>query len=170
MEKYPALRTVAGFLKVVGWLSFGLGVVCVFIGILIILGNSTDSFPTVRGFGLMMSGAILGLFGLMVAANGELIGVFIDIEANTRKSPIVGIADTVREYPPPVSAPAAARPVPSGYQEHQRRLRVGDRVFHPLGGEGVVVAPGRDRYFVRVRFEGDAEDREMESFGLYLKT
>ena len=60
-------------------------------------------------------------------------------------------------------------PVPEGYQERHRRLRVDDRVFYPTEGEGVVVGPCQDRHFVKVRFNESDDEKMMESFGLYLK-
>jgi Protein of unknown function (DUF2569) len=61
------------------------------------------------------------------------------------------------------------RSVPEGFRESHRRLRQNDQVFHPLDGRGIVVGQGRDRYFVRVRFEETLSEREIESFKLYLK-
>jgi len=72
--------------------------------------------------------------------------------------------------PLPASKPREpVKPVPEGYQERHRRLRVNDQVFHPNEGEGVVIAPGQDRYFVKVRFRESGEEKMRESFGLYLK-
>ena len=46
------------------------------------------------------------------------------------------------------------------------RLGLHDRVAHDAKGNGTVIGPGRNRYFVRVQFDGEQEGQEMEALGL----
>jgi len=46
----------------------------------------------------------------------------------------------------------------------------GQRVFGTRDGEGVVIGPGRSRYFVRVRYIETNLEKEEEAFGLYLRS
>ena len=63
------------------------------------------------------------------------------------------------------------RQIPPEFRASEgRRLRVNERVFSKQRGEGVIVAGGPNRHFVRVRFEEDGTEAEVEAFGLFHQT
>ena len=175
MSKYPALSTISGFMAVVGWLVLIAGGLAFLVVLVSILSASNNPFAAAIGVSLIFGSAQLGLFGLLLAANGELIKVFIDIEANTARmaGPVPSSTSHVTSAIPqgPVATPdKAPLPIPPGFQQgSDQSLGMGDRVFDPQSGEGVVARRGRNRYFVIVRFDQDGAELEKEAFGLYRR-
>jgi hypothetical protein len=81
-NKYPALRTIAGFYRILAFVAGGFAVIVAMI--LIFLTNSVDStVGIILALLSLISGAITVITLLAVA---EVIYVFIDIEANTRQN------------------------------------------------------------------------------------
>lgn len=82
--RYPALRVIAGILKIVAVLT-AIGAV--------ISGLSAASLP--NSFGIGPTGSVIGLvivlaglcYALFLWASAEMIHVLIDIEENTRRGP-----------------------------------------------------------------------------------
>jgi hypothetical protein len=63
-----------------------------------------------------------------------------------------------------------ARSIPPGFvQVEHKKLSAGQVIFDPVDGEGVVIGPGRNRYFVRARYTETNVENEREAFGLYYK-
>ena len=91
MDKYPA-RFIGGILRFGGWAAVVIGII-LFIGGLTSLGNyAGNGNPYNNPVGAMgaltaipriIGGMILALNGLLAAAAGELIKVFLNIEKNT---------------------------------------------------------------------------------------
>ncbi len=78
-SKYPVLSSVANILIVIGWTMVAAGTITLIYGIA----------ESQQGFGLgnilfSASGTIAAALGLILAITGELVGVFFDIELNTR--------------------------------------------------------------------------------------
>ena len=90
MNKYTALRFISALLKFFGWCVFVLGAITFVIGFVSLAGMSHESDAISLGFS--GAGGIMGvtigvsvmIFGLISVAFGEIIRVFMDIEANTR--------------------------------------------------------------------------------------
>jgi ribosomal protein L32 len=89
MDKYPALKTVSVLLKIFGWAVLVFGGILLCVGILL-LANGNNEQSLVAGMsgtvGVLTIGAgvVLAVMGLLTVAAGELAGVLIDIEFNTR--------------------------------------------------------------------------------------
>ena len=101
MGRYPALRFIRIALRTSGWIVFAVGGMLLALSISALAsGGATGPAQMGGALGIAASG-ILVVSGLITAALGELIGVFVDIEANTRqRAPVVsgpdsGYADTV---------------------------------------------------------------------------
>jgi len=72
-NKYPALNFVSGLNKVLGWIVVVLGVLMLIVGVI-----SFQGIP-------VGAGVVFLVLGVSSVAFGELINVFVDIEANTRR-------------------------------------------------------------------------------------
>lgn len=96
--KYPSLVTIAGYFRILGWLTNVIVVVYTIVGLIQVLVNGTFFGGGLFGFvgavlGATLGGivvvAVYGLIGFVVAtiqfATSEAILVLVDIEANTRK-------------------------------------------------------------------------------------
>jgi hypothetical protein len=190
MRKYPVLRGLSGLARFIGWAGLILGGIMVFVGIIIILSaaSSMSQYPGgmgifgfYSGFGALSVGVGLSIASIYLIILGEVINVFLDIEGNTSatvhflKSLIAGrLANDPTSGTPGSAAVEPSRSVerksvPAGFRETNRRAEAGDEVFHPVEGLGVVTRPGRNRYFVWVRFQDGQEEKEMERFSLYQK-
>jgi hypothetical protein len=190
MRKYPVLRGLSALARLVGWVGLILAGILMLIGVAQFLSsvNSTSQYQSGMGyFGVYTSFAAFSLgLGLLIGSIyliilGEIIEVFVDIEGNTSETVrllrlvtgsapeqrmVTGASPSAASEPPRV---VERKPLPAGFQEAKRRVEAGDEVFHSTEGVGVVVRPGRDRYFVWVRFQDSQEEKEMERFGLYQK-
>jgi hypothetical protein len=95
--KYPALNIIAGFYRILAWISIVFTVIVIFVGILsafvsgtYIGGGFLGFLGDVLGavFGSIVVVFVYGAIGFAVAvlqlAVAELLYVFMDIEANTR--------------------------------------------------------------------------------------
>ncbi|MGH7014141.1 MAG: hypothetical protein ACREEL_08325 [Stellaceae bacterium] len=90
MFRYPALKLIASVVELIGGLTFLFSVVVIVVGIFV--DNATMT-PVAADFGLsiqlartvcVLGGLLMMIGSLFEIAQGELIEVFIDIEANTR--------------------------------------------------------------------------------------
>jgi len=110
-NKYQALRVVAVLHKLIGVVFFGVGL----LGILLLLAgavrhgmNEVFSFAS----GMRFAGTVaLTLVGLGSFAFGELLYLFMDIEANTRVRGQPGAEAVSQDFISP-SIPAAPAPLP----------------------------------------------------------
>ncbi|MGH7084865.1 MAG: hypothetical protein ACREFN_07720, partial [Acetobacteraceae bacterium] len=142
MEKYPVLRGISGFVRFVGWGALIVSGVLCLVGFINVISGST--YQALLSIIIIGSGLSLGLFSLIVILIGEIFQVFIDIEHNTyetanlirwlcsqdsineRMDRARGEAIAISEPPPLMDL----KPVPEGFQQEHRKLRVNDRVFH----------------------------------------
>ena len=83
--RYPSLLRVATILKIVGYLIWGVGAFVILRIIGSVIGMARDSssgFDALYGIGVLLA---VFLCGLTTFAFSELIRLFVDIEANTRR-------------------------------------------------------------------------------------
>ena len=185
MHKYPALATISKLATVVGWVAFAVAIIILLIGIVEVLvgsgitqqgsfGNyyNPDPFMVYRGIVLAGAGVSLFIVSIILILIGEVIKVFIDIEANTSETARLLRADvdpSIQPAPTSVSQELNRQPIPQGFTQGSGRVRVGDQVFHPVEGLGVVSDDG-DRHFTFVLFQSSGEEKRMERIGLYRQT
>jgi amino acid transporter len=97
MEKYPALRTIAGFYRIIGWVIGVMTIAFVIIGLVDVFVNQTFFGGGFWGFLGAVLGTVLGsvlvlffytaigiFLAMLPVAVAEGIEVFLDIEENTR--------------------------------------------------------------------------------------
>ena len=86
VERYPALRIIAGVYRFSAWLFLILGIIGAIVALRIMEGGASK-IGSVSGFALLaysIIGGILGFLGFLSCS--EIIGVFLDIEENTRET------------------------------------------------------------------------------------
>jgi len=82
-ERFPVLSTVSNLLRVIGWIVAIAGAIYAgYEGIFetTLPGHSFGGQDLLQ----LISGVVLGLFGLLTVAFSEVIGVLFAIEENTR--------------------------------------------------------------------------------------
>ncbi len=82
-REYPALQTISGVFRFLGWLTIVLGVLGAFL-LAVAAGSGEDGNPAVAL--LVLVGGVLcsATAGVILLALADLILLFIDIERNTR--------------------------------------------------------------------------------------
>lgn len=90
MPKYPVLRTWATILRVIGWFLLIVGALIFLIGLISKLNTSPGDVSAgilyIAGTLGMMGGMAVMSVGIGFIVYGEIIGVFLDIEENTRET------------------------------------------------------------------------------------
>lgn len=177
MGRYPVLQSLSGLARFLGWAGAILGGLTFVIGVIQLLAAAnSNELVAYAGLVEIGSGLSVVIASLVLILLGEVIKVFVDIEANTSETTkllaLYLMPEAERAKAAEAAAPATQvviKSTPAGFRQSNRRAEPGDQIFHPTEGLGVVSRPGRSRYFVVVRFEDRGEEKEVERFGLYQK-
>jgi uncharacterized membrane protein len=104
-HRYFVLRAFSLILRIVGWVGVAVGLVLFVVGLVNMLGASTNLSDVIAARDMLGAGVGLVIAGLVSVLYGEIIEVFFDIEANTRRA-----AEMIERLapPPPSSHPPAA--------------------------------------------------------------
>jgi hypothetical protein len=90
MHKYPALSSLSSLARVIGWIAVAVAGIMALIGLVEISSglnqNNNNPFAVYSGVVLLSTGGSLFILGLILVLIGEVIHVFIDIEANTAET------------------------------------------------------------------------------------
>src|SRR5271165_1587747 len=90
MHKYPALSGLSSLARVIGWIAFVVAGIMILVGLVEVSSglspNNGDPFAVFRGVALLSGGGSLFVLAVMLILVGEVIKVFIDIEANTSET------------------------------------------------------------------------------------
>ncbi len=128
MDKYPALRTVSGLLKIAGWVVLVIGTILFLVGLTELVGRSSDGSSMMSGAsGVLNIGVGVGcaVMGLSTVALGEFANVLMDIEVNTRTAvrPFPDAAAPTASTAEPVTAvPVAERKLDAAIAVHLESL------------------------------------------------
>jgi len=85
-RRYLVLRAFSLILRVVGWIAVIIGIVSFGWGLYELLRPATETMAIVAARDAVGGGVGTVLFGLILVLYGEVIEVFFDIEANTRRT------------------------------------------------------------------------------------
>jgi len=115
-NKYQALHAVAVLHKLIGVIFFGIGLLGILLLLALAVGHGTSEVGSFVS-GLRFAGTVaLTIIGLGSFAFGELLYVFMDIEANTRVQRQPGAEavnqDLVSRSLPPATVPLPVPPTP----------------------------------------------------------
>ncbi len=104
-RRYLVLRAFSLILRIVGWVGVVAGLILFVVGLVNMMGTSGDFAAMIAARDMLGGGAGLVVAGLISVLYGEIIEVFFDIEANTRRT-----AETIERLgaPAPTPSPAAA--------------------------------------------------------------
>jgi hypothetical protein len=124
--KYPALRIIAAWYKVFGYLVGG---ILVIYGVILIFGDGSTSV----GIGVLLGGLA---FVVISVATAEIIQVFLDTETHTRNSAdLLGqLVDLNKKNARPASKPAPAaimkRPIPARKANEAQAQSIKNLIHH----------------------------------------
>ena len=110
-HRYLVLRAFSLILRIVGWVGVIVGLILFVIGLVNMLQSSGDYTAVVAARDMLGGGVGLIVAGLVSVLYGEIIEVFFDIEANTRRT--AEMIERLAMAPAPLPA-AAATPAASG--------------------------------------------------------
>jgi len=110
-HRYLVLRAFSLILRIVGWVGVIVGLILFVVGLVNMLQSSGDYTAVVAARDMLGGGVGLIVAGLVSVLYGEIIEVFFDIEANTRRT--AEMIERLAMAPAPLPA-AAATPAASG--------------------------------------------------------
>ncbi|HUC18000.1 MAG TPA: hypothetical protein VMA37_09970 [Acetobacteraceae bacterium] len=103
-HRYLVLRAFSLILRIIGWVGVAVGLILFVVGLVNIMGSSSDVSAVIAARDMLGAGVGLVIVGLVCVLNGEIIEVFFDIEANTRRT-----ADMIERLSPP-PPPSSSHP------------------------------------------------------------
>ncbi|HTU54356.1 MAG TPA: hypothetical protein VMF62_10325 [Acetobacteraceae bacterium] len=85
-RRYFVLRAFSLILRILGWIGVIVGLILFVVGLVELLRSSSDVGNMLIARDVLGGGIGLVITGLILVLYGELIEVFFDIEANTRRT------------------------------------------------------------------------------------
>jgi len=102
-HRYIVLRAFSLILRIIGWVGVAVGLILFVVGLVNMLSTSGDLTAMVAARDMVGGGVGLIIAGLVCVLYGEIIEVFFDIEANTRRT-----AEMIERLMAAPAAPASA--------------------------------------------------------------
>ncbi|HWA81343.1 MAG TPA: hypothetical protein VG848_13680 [Acetobacteraceae bacterium] len=103
-HRYLVLRAFSLILRIIGWVGVVVGVILFVVGLINMMGSASDVSAVIAARDMLGAGVGLVIAGLVSVLYGEIIEVFFDIEANTRRT-----AEMIERLSPPLP-PSSSHP------------------------------------------------------------
>lgn len=100
-HRYLVLRAFSLILRIIGWVGVAVGIILFVVGLINMMGSASDFSAVIAAREMLEGGIGLVIAGLVCVLYGEMIEVFFDIEANTRRT--AEMIERLSSPPPPTS-------------------------------------------------------------------